>query len=186
MQASEDGLEEITIKMEIMDFSRLRPFGMTKEGFQFGNKHALICRKGCDILKVNKLAVIAITGCLCMALECPFKASQDDDLYILSHIICGEAEGCSEAMKRSVGSVVLNRVNDPRFPNTIEEVAFQEGQYSCTWDGNYYREPSQETIDIAKELLEDGSAIDESVVWQAEFIQGNGVYDQIGNMYFCY
>ena len=121
-----------------------------------------------------------------MALECPFEASQDDDLYILSHIICGEAEGCSKAMKRSVGSVVLNRVNDPRFPNTIEEVAFQEGQYSCTWDGNYYREPSQEAIDIAKELLEEGSAIDESVVWQAEFIQGNGVYDQIGNMYFCY
>ena len=109
-----------------------------------------------------------------------------DDIYNLSHVICGEAEGCSYDMKVSVGSVVLNRVEDDRFPNTIEEVIFQPGQYSCTWDGNFYREPSQETIDVATELLEEGSKIDKSVVWQAEFPQGERIYDQIGNMYFCY
>ena len=116
----------------------------------------------------------------------PVAASYEDDLYILSHVICGEAEGCGQDMKKAVGSVVLNRVKDERFPNSIAEVVFQEGQYACTWDGNYYREPSQDTIDIAKDLLENGSAIDSSVVWQAEFVQGVGVYDQIGNMYFCY
>lgn len=124
-----------------------------------------------------------------LALMMPSRAKAeytDDDLYILSHVICGEAEGCSEDMKKSVGSVVLNRVEDDRFPSTIAEVVFQAGQYACTWDGNYYREPSENTIDIAKELLENGSAIDKSVVWQAEFPQGSGVYDQIGNMYFCY
>lgn len=110
----------------------------------------------------------------------------DNEVYMLSHLICGEAEGCSWAMKVSVGSVVLNRMKDGRFPNTMEEVIFQEGQYACTWDGNYYREPSEETIEAAKYLLENGSAIDESVVWQAEFPQGRGIYDQIGNMYFCY
>lgn len=114
------------------------------------------------------------------------NAYDENDLYILSHVICGEAEGCSADMKKSVGSVVLNRVEDDRFPDTIAEVVFQEGQYSCTWDGNYYREPSDETINIAKDLLENGSAIDTCVVWQAEFPQGVGVYDIIGNMYFCY
>lgn len=113
-------------------------------------------------------------------------AGYDDDLYVLSHVICGEAEGCSRDMKLSVGSVVLNRVSDSRFPNTISEVVFQQGQYACTWDGNYYREPSKETIEVAAELLENGPAIDESVVWQAEFPQGVGTYDIIGNMYFCY
>lgn len=113
-------------------------------------------------------------------------ASYEDDLYILAHVMCGEAEGCGRDMLLSVESVVLNRVSDSRFPDTIAEVVFQPGQYACTWDGNYYREPSQETWDIAAELLEEGPAIDESVVWQAEFIQGYGVYDVIGNMYFCY
>lgn len=109
-----------------------------------------------------------------------------DDLYNLSHLICGEAEGCSEDMMLSVGSVVLNRVADERFPDSIAEVIFQDGQYSCTWDGNFYREPSNACIEAAKKLLNEGSLIDESVVWQAEFVQGNGVYDVIGNMYFCY
>lgn len=110
----------------------------------------------------------------------------DEDLYILEHVIAGECNDSGWFMKISVGSVVLNRVKDDRFPDTIAEVVFQPGQYACTWDGNYYKEPSQETKEVALYLLEHGSQIDESVVWQAEFIQGNGVYDQIGNMYFCY
>ena len=114
------------------------------------------------------------------------ESVSDNDIYMLSHLICGEAEGCSWDMKISVGSVVLNRVVDERFPNTIAEVIFQPGQYSCTWDGNYYREPSEDTVNAALYLLENGPAIDESVVWQAEFPQGRGVYDVIGNMYFCY
>lgn len=137
-------------------------------------------------MRLKKLGLIMLTGCLCSAFRGPFKASEDMDTYILAHVICGESEGCSRAMKESVGSVVLNRVKDERFPNSIEEVVFQEGQYSCTWDGNYYREPSEECWEVAKDLLENGVTIDENVVWQAEFPQGVGVYDVIGNMYFCY
>ena len=132
-------------------------------------------------MKVKSLMLM--TSLMALA---PSNAAYADDLYDLSHLICGEAEGCSWDMKISVGSVVLNRVADDRFPDTIAEVVFQPGQYSCTWDGNFYREPSEDTIEAAKYLLENGTQIDESVVWQAEFVQGNGVYDQIGNMYFCY
>jgi hypothetical protein len=87
--------------------------------------------------------------------------------------------------------VVLNRVADDRFPDTISEVVFQEGQYSPTWDGAYYNEPTEAAQKVAKRLLEEGTAIDASVVWQAEFPQGNGVYDTIESpfgttMYFCY
>ena len=118
-------------------------------------------------------------------------AYTDDELYALSHLIYGESGNCSRDMMVSVGSVALNRVNDDRFPDTLEEVIFQPGQYACTWDGNYYLEPSEEAVDVAKELLENGSAIDSSVVWQAEFPQGSGTYDTIGSpwgtvMYFCY
>ena len=119
------------------------------------------------------------------------KTYTDNDLYVLSHIISAEAGNCSEDMMISVGSVVLNRVADERFPDTIEEVVFQEGQYSPTWNGAYYAEPTEEAVEVAKILLEDGSAIDQSVVWQAEFPQGNGIYDTIESpwgtvMYFCY
>ena len=118
------------------------------------------------------------------------KADYETDLYNLSHLIYGEAAGCSYDMMLSVGSVALNRVADDRFPDTLAEVIWQEGQYSCTWDGNFYREPSEDAIRAAAQLLEDGPAIDEAVVWQAEFIQGR-LYDAIESpwgttMYFCY
>ena len=135
---------------------------------------------------ISFVLVFLLIGIIAWMFAATVQAAYEDDLYILSHVITGEAEGCSRDMKLSVGSVVLNRVSDDRFPDTIAEVVFQPGQYACTWDGNYYREPSQDTIDIAAELLEDGAVIDESVVWQAEFPQGVGVYDIIGNMYFCY
>ncbi|MBR2701041.1 MAG: cell wall hydrolase [Erysipelotrichaceae bacterium] len=135
---------------------------------------------------ISYVLVFLLIGIIAWMFAATVQAAYEDDLYILSHVITGEAEGCSRDMKLSVGSVVLNRVSDDRFPDTIAEVVFQPGQYACTWDGNYYREPSQDTIEIAAELLEDGTAIDESVVWQAEFPQGVGVYDIIGNMYFCY
>ena len=115
----------------------------------------------------------------------------EEDFYILSHIISAEAGNCSEDMMISVGSVVLNRVADDRFPDTIEEVVFQKGQYSPTWNGAYYQEPTEGAQKVAEQLLTEGSQIDASVVWQAEFPQGNGVYDTIESpwgttMYFCY
>lgn len=114
-----------------------------------------------------------------------------DDLDILSHVIYGEAGNCDREMMEAVGSVVLNRVSDDRFPDSIEEVVFQPGQYSCTWDGNYNLAPSDEAVEVAQFLLDEGTQIDASVVWQAEFPQGVGTYKTLTApwgtvMYFCY
>lgn len=110
----------------------------------------------------------------------------EDELYILSHTIYGEASGCSYEHKLYVGSVILNRVNSKHYPNSIEDVVFQRGQYACTWDGNYDKTPDKETIEIAEYLLSNGSQIPDNVVYQAEFYQGSGVWKQSGNTYFCY
>ena len=116
----------------------------------------------------------------------PIKTYTDNDLYVLSHVIFAEAGNYSKELQIGVGSVVLNRVADERFPDTIEEVVFQDGQYACTWDGNYYKEPSEEAIAVATYLLENGSQYPEYVIFQAEFTQGDRVYKQVGNTYFCY
>lgn len=137
---------------------------------------------------------VVITAALMLMMSVPVQAEAtytEDDLYVLSHIISAEAGNCSEDMMLSVGSVVLNRVADDRFPDTISEVVFQEGQYSPTWNGAYYNEPTEAAKKVAKRLLEEGSQIDGSVVFQAEFPQGNGVYDTIQSpfgttMYFCF
>ena len=139
------------------------------------------------------MALLAVTLAGAGTIETEAETYSEDDLYVLSHIISAEAGNCDEDMMIAVGSVVLNRVNDERFPNTIEEVVFQKDpvQYAPTEDGSYLKEPVEAAIDVARMLLEEGSQIPEDVVWQAEFEQGTELYDKKpipggGFMYFCY
>lgn len=115
------------------------------------------------------------------------KASYtDEELYMMSHLIYAEAGNQSDKAQRYAGSVVLNRIKHPNYPNTMKGVIFQRGQYSCTWDGNYQKTPSQKAINNAIYVLEHGSILPKNVVYQAQFKQGSGVYEQIGNTYYCY
>lgn len=115
------------------------------------------------------------------------KLQYEKDLYLLSHLINAEAGSnwCSDDLMRYVGSVALNRVDHTAFPNTLEEVIYQPGQYACTWDGNFYKEPVERAWIIAKELLDNGSVLPENVVFQSQFPQGSGVYIQEQNTYLC-
>lgn len=110
----------------------------------------------------------------------------EEDLYVLAHVLAGEAQPCPDEEQRLVGSVVLNRVNHPEFPNTIKEVVFQSGQYSCVSDGNYYREPTEQNWANAKWLLENGSILPGNVIYQSGGRQGRGVYLKSKWHYYCY
>lgn len=115
------------------------------------------------------------------------KLEYEKDLYLLSHLINAEAgsDWCSDDLMRYVGSVALNRVQHEAFPDSLEEVIYQSGQYACIWDGNFDKEPCERAVRIAKELLDGGSVLPVDVVFQAEFIQGSGCYIQEQNTYLC-
>ena len=63
---------------------------------------------------------------------------------------------------------------------------FQNGQYACTWDGNYNKIPNKESIEIAIFLLENGSQYPEYVIFHSDFLQGDSIYKTVENAYFCY
>ena len=115
----------------------------------------------------------------------------EDDLYVLSHIIQCEAGYCERAMMEGVGSVVLNRVADPRFPNTIYEVVNQPGQYSPVASGVFQSaQPTELVMEVAVDLLQWGSKYPQEVIYQANFQLGTGIYKTLSTsystMYFCY
>lgn len=110
----------------------------------------------------------------------------DEDLYIMAHLLCGEVQTGSRELQEAVGSVVLNRVESSKYPNSIRAVVFQKGQYACTWDGNYERTPTERNWEVAEYLLRNGSQIPSNVVYQAQFRQGKGVWRKIGSEIFCY
>lgn len=123
----------------------------------------------------------------------------DEELHeILSIIIYQEAGGdeCSDDTRRKVGSVFINRVNSPLFPDTFEEVATEYRQYGTLyitgikWPERACLEAEAHAVqrakDIAEELLFSGSILPSNVIWQAEFTQGHGIYCQQDGIYFCY
>lgn len=114
------------------------------------------------------------------------RSYTDEDLEVLTRVLTGECQTGSWELQVAVGSVVLNRVQAAEYPDSIKGVVFQRGQYACVRDGNYYRVPTERNRQAAQYLLENGSQIPESVIYQAQFRQGHGVWKKIGHEYFCY
>lgn len=109
----------------------------------------------------------------------------NEDLEIMAHLLAGECQSYSDEEQRYVGSVVLNRIASSKFPNTLKSVVFQKGQYSCTRDGNYYRQPTERNWANAKWLLENGSVLPSYVLYQSGGKQGK-VYLKTKWHYYCY
>ncbi len=57
------------------------------------------------------------------------------EMELISQLVQAEAGNQSLDGKRLVVDVVLNRVADPRFPDTVEEVIFADKQFSVILDG---------------------------------------------------
>ena len=121
--------------------------------------------------------------------EAPKQSYSLYDYQLLAQIIAAEAgaDYVSHNTRLYVGSVVLNRVNSPLFPDTVEGVLWQPGQYySCITDTFWSFEPSDDCKQVAEYLLTHGSVLPANVLYQANFRQGSGVFCESDTIYFCY
>ena len=87
-----------------------------------------------------------------------FKYSKDwssEESYLLAKIAMAEAEGCNIQTKALIIMCVLNRVWSDEFPDTIEEVIFQENQFSPIDNGRWDRvEPNEDCYEAVKIVME--------------------------------
>lgn len=94
-------------------------------------------------------------------------SNRDDDIYWLSRIIHAEAQGEPYQGKVAVGNVILNRVRNGNFPNSIYGVVFdkQHGytQFSPVIDGTIYNNPGRESIQAATEALNGARPVGEAL-----------------------
>lgn len=89
----------------------------------------------------------------------PDAVYDEDTLYWLSHIIYAESGNQPMVGKIAVGNVVMNRVNSPKFPNTIKDVLFQKNQFSPAASGSIYRTPNEDSVIAAKLVMEGASVV---------------------------
>nr|MBQ8252809.1 cell wall hydrolase [Lachnospiraceae bacterium] len=81
------------------------------------------------------------------------------DYEILCRIVQAEAGGEDLLGQQMVADVIINRVNSPKFPNSVEAVVFQgsegKAQFSPIRDGRYYTvtvsEQTRKAVDNALE-----------------------------------
>ena len=119
------------------------------------------------------------------------------EVEMLALIIYQEAGGdaCCDECRRRVADVVLNRIADERFPDTMYEVLTQERQYGrLHWTGLVWPERSgkpeeagavERAYRIAREVLEGQHSMlfDRGYIWQAEFRQGADTLECCGIYY---
>lgn len=63
------------------------------------------------------------------------SSAQASDVQLIARAINGEARGESYEGQVAVGAVILNRVKNPNFPNTIAGVIYQPGAFTAVSDG---------------------------------------------------
>lgn len=89
------------------------------------------------------------------------------DVYWISHIINAEAGNQPMDGQIAVGNVVLNRVADERFPNSVKEVVFDRrsgvAQFSPTADGSIGLTPDEDAVLAAKLAFEGYNTVGESM-----------------------
>ena len=79
-----------------------------------------------------------------------------EDAYLLAKIAMAEAENQDTEGKALVILVVLNRVWDDRYPDTIREVIYQENQFSPVSNGRFDRVEPDEDCWKALEMVQVG------------------------------
>ena len=77
----------------------------------------------------------------------------NSDLYLLSCCVYGEARGESYTGKVAVAAMVLNRVRNSQFPNTISGVIYQRGAFTCVADGQINLGTNDECTRAAQDAL---------------------------------
>lgn len=94
-----------------------------------------------------------IDGATASALGVSMSGQSSGNLYLLAKCIYAEARGEIYVGKVAVGAVILNRVADANFPNTIYGVIYQPWAFTAVHDGQINLEPDTNAYEAAQDAL---------------------------------
>lgn len=72
---------------------------------------------------------------------------------LLARLISAEARGEPYIGQVAVGAVVLNRVEHPSFPTSLSGVIYQNGAFSCLYDGQFDKPVADSAYRAARDAL---------------------------------
>ena len=109
------------------------------------------------------------------------------EVVLLAKIINAEAAANSDIDKQYVGRVVINRINNGYWGNTLSKVIYAKGQYGCLRGNKFKQNPPDDCLEIAYQCLRGTTyGVPNNVIFQAQFKQGKGLWKKVGVHYYCY
>lgn len=117
--------------------------------------------------------------------EPPATLATQEEIELIALCVMAEAEGECEYGQRLVIDVILNRVDDPHFPDTIYDVIYQENQFSGMYGDRITRcYVKDELVQLVREELENRTDYD-VVFFRTGHYHSYGVpMFQVGAHYF--
>jgi N-acetylmuramoyl-L-alanine amidase len=115
----------------------------------------------------------------------------NEELLLLSKLVTGEARGESYEGQVAVAAVVINRVKDPRFPNSIKDVIYQKNAFSVVKNGSINLQPTESAYSAAQDALYGKDPTDKAIYfWNPDiatckWIKTLNPYMRIGNHVFA-
>lgn len=79
--------------------------------------------------------------------------SRSDDLDLLARVVSAEAKGEPYVGQVAVAAVILNRVRDSRFPNTLAGVIYQTDAFESVSNGTIYSPATSTARQAAQDAL---------------------------------
>lgn len=116
---------------------------------------------------------------------------RQDDLELLARVVSAEAKGEPYEGQVAVGGVILNRIRDSRFPNTLAGVVYQTHAFESVSNGEIYKPVSAASRRAAQDALNgwdpSGGAV---FFWNpykpvSKWIWSRPIQKQIGNHVFA-
>ena len=156
---------------------------------------SIISRIGLAVL-ITIITFLLVFGMIILMGQKPVKASNSSntsDVQLLARAINGEARGEPYEGQVAVGAVILNRVKDPKFPNTIAGVIYQSGAFTAVADGqiNVPIEEGATVVKAARDALNGWDPTDGAIYYfnpataTNKWIWSRPLIKTIGKHRFC-
>ena len=123
---------------------------------------------------MHVLVTMALMGNLSLTPVLPPWEPDPADVALVSRTIWGETRGCCEEEQRAQAWCILNRVDDPRWPDTIEEVITAPNQFQGYSPSN----PEEPFRELAREILILWHSGDREIPKDMCFCSGDGVHQR--------
>ncbi|MCM3718955.1 spore cortex-lytic enzyme [Fictibacillus phosphorivorans] len=114
-----------------------------------------------------------------------------NDINLMSNAVYGEARGEPYIGQVAVAAVIINRVENSAFPNTVSGVIFEPGAFTAVADGQIYLTPNKQAKKAVMDALNGWDPTGEAIYYfnpdtaTSSWIWGRPQIKKIGKHIFC-